>query len=128
MDNGKTQDNYTNNLSCIKILSSITTTKDFELAVITKIDHTSLFRSILSRLERKTRQSDSFLTFNSIYNLVSRGQFNSILNNNNAIFLDVKKRKDNEIKNKKIILLNEKSNEYKSVTVSYSQTILTIAT
>ena len=128
MDNGKTQDNYTNNLSCIKILSSITTTKDFELAVITKIDHTSLFRSILSRLERKTRQSDSFLTFNSIYKLVSRGQFNSILNNNNAIFLDVKKRKDNEIKNKKIILLNEKSNEYKSVTVSYSQTILKIAT
>ena len=53
------------------------------------------------------QQSVSFFTFNSIYKLVSRGLSNSVFNNNNAIDLDVKKRKDIGIKNKNDILLKE---------------------
>ena len=138
IDNGENQDSYKNDSSCAKISSSLTTTKDLEVAVIPKMSNpTSLLGNISTKSEKKAQQSDSFLNFNSTDALDSQGSSSSISNDNEMIDLDIKRRKENEIKNNKDISLKEKLNEYKSVTckhekskrlVSHSSTIIPLGT
>merc|ERR1712238_567867 len=138
IDNGENQESYKNDSSCAKVSSSLTTTKDLEVAVIPKMSNpTSLLGNISTKSEKKAQQSDSFLSFNSTDALDSQGSSSSISNDNEIIDLDIKRRKENEIKNNKDISLKEKSNEYKSVTcknekskrlISYSSTIIPLGT
>ena len=55
IDNGKIQNSYTNALSCTQISSSVSTTKDFKLAVIIKISPILIFGSISYQSEKKTQ-------------------------------------------------------------------------
>merc|ERR1712238_478562 len=138
INNGENQESYKNDSSCAKVSSSLTTTKDLEVAVIPKMSNpTSLLGNISTKSEKKAQQSDSFLNFNSTDALDSQGSSSSISNDNEIIDLDIKRRKENEIKNNKDISLKEKSNEYKSVTcknekskrlISYSSTIIPLGT
>merc|ERR1712238_508649 len=138
IDNGENQESYKNDSSCAKVSPSLTTTKDLEVAVIPKMSNpTSLLGNISTKSKKKAQQSDSFLNFNSTDALDSQGSSSSISNDNEIIDLDIKRRKENEIKNNKDISLKEKSNEYKSVTcknekskrlISHSSTIIPLGT
>ena len=92
-------------------------TKDFEVVDILKIyNPTSLFGRISSRSDKKVQQSYCFLTFNSVNKSDPYGSSIFVFNDTNIIDLDVKRRKENEIKNGKDKVLKEDSNEYTSAT------------
>ena len=60
--NGDNQDRYKEYLSCVKMLSSLNTTKDLKIIVILKISNsTSLVGSFLSTSAKKAQQPDSCL-------------------------------------------------------------------
>ena len=72
--------------------------------------------NVSSILETKALKSDSFLTNSFVDAFNSQGLSRFIFTKNGIIDHVIKKRKENEIKTDKDILLTEKSNEYQLVT------------
>ena len=90
IDIGDNQYRYKYNSSCVEMSSSITSTQNLEVAVMTKISSpTSLLISASSTLDKKEQQSDSFLTSNSVDESDSRGSRICLTNDTELINLNV---------------------------------------